>query len=152
MLLILAALATAHAEPLPYKSARGVETHLTPRWAFEGGSLSADQMNTLIAELKASELRFDTSRFVGSRVRIYLAMPPVVKGLRGLNGLRVEWATRGQFQSGSVSPGARTLIFEGLATTRELTETFDFTLLIDARQKQGTLGFDPRFEIEVVGK
>jgi len=152
LLLAMMAAPSANAEALRYKSAKASEVLLTPRWAFDGDGLSAEQLNTLVAELKAAELRFDVSRHIKSRVHIYLAMPTLVKGLRGTSGLRVEWLARGQFQAGSVSPGTRALVFAGLVTSAELVGQFDFTLTIDARSLQGPLGFDPAFEIEVIGK
>jgi len=152
LLLAVAAVPSADAETLRYKSAKASEVVIAPRWAFDGNALSAEQLNTLVAELKAAELRFDLSRNLKSRVRIYLAMPALVKGLRGTSGLRVDWIARGSFQSGSASPGTRALVFEGLVTSVELVEQFDFTLTIDARSLQGQLGFDPAFEIEVLAK
>ncbi len=131
-----------------YKSTQGTETRITPRWLYEGDALTPDQMNALIAELKAVELKIDVSAHTGRQVRIYLQLPLVVKGLRGAHGLRVEWATRGHLLSGSVVPGNRTLIFHGTVMTREISDVFDFSLFIDSRQFQGGLGFDPVFEIE----
>jgi|GEM_PF-1986545 len=152
LLLAIISVPSADAETLRYKSAKASEVVITPRWAFDGAGLSSEQLNTLVAELKAAELRFDMSRHLKSRVRIYLAIPTLVKGLRGTSGLRVDWLARGSFQAGSASPGSRALVFEGLVTTAELVEQFDFTLTIDARSLQGPLGFDPAFEIEVIGK
>ena len=152
LLFLIVVAPAADAETLRYKSAKASEALLTPRWVFDGDGLSSEQLNTLVAELKDAELRFDLSRHVKSRVRIYLAMPILVKGLRGTSGLRVDWVARRTFQAGGASPGTRALVFEGVITAAELVEQFDFKLTIDARALQGPLGFDPAFEIEVLAK
>ncbi len=149
VLFFLLALATAHAraEILPYKATLRAETQVTPRWANDGDNLSPEQINALVAEAKGIELRFDMGRYVGKNVRIFMVLPPAVKGLRGSTGLRVDWRTRGRFVPGSIAPGNRTLVYQGPITVRDMTEVFDFTLNMDGRFFQGGLGFDPVFEI-----
>lgn len=140
----------AGAELLPYKSVLRAETTVTPRWVNDGDNLTSEQINALIAEATGIELRFDVNRFVGKNVRIHMTLPPTVKGLRGSSGFRAEWRTRGKFISGSIAPGNRTLVYQGVVATREINEIFDFTLHLDARSFQGGLGFDPVFEIESI--
>ncbi len=140
------------AAALKYKSTKGTETVITPRWLHAGDGLSPDQMNALVAELGGVELKIDVSAYVGRPVRVYLALPLAVKGLRGTSGLRVEWKTRGLLMAGDVVPGNRTLVYQGIAPAREMGDVFDFLLFIDGRHFLGGLGFDPVFEVEVLPK
>lgn len=140
----------ALAEPIAYKSAKGTGTILVPRWEHDGSNLSPDQINALVTELNGVELSFDLSRHLGKRVQLFLTLPLSVKGMRGSDGLRVEWRTRGRLLAGSVSPGGRALVYQGVVKSRELGDVFDFTLRIDGRLFLGGLGFDPGFDIEVL--
>ena len=147
-LLIALVMSPSIAEILPYKSTLRAETPVTPRWANDGDNLSPDSINALIADTKGIELRFELSRYVGKNVRIHMVLPASVQGLRGSTGFRAEWRTRGRFIPGSIVPGSRTLVYQGIITSRDMTEVFDFTLHMDGRYLMGKLGFDPVFEIE----
>ncbi len=144
--------AAVSAAVLKYKSTKGTETAITPRWLHSGDGLSADQMNALVAELGGVELKIDVSAYVGRPVRIYFALPLAVKGLRGTSGLKVEWTTRGILMPGHVVPGNRALVYQGTVPAREMGDVFDFLLFIDGRHFLGGLGFDPVFEVEVLPK
>lgn len=154
LLILLVALVSwpAPAEVLPYKSTLRAETRVTPRWTHDGDNLSPEQINALVAEARGIELRFDLSRYVGKNVRIHMALPPTLKGLRGSAGFRAEWRTRGRFIPGSIAPGTRVLVYRGAISARDMTEVFDFTLHMDGRYFQGGLGFDPVFEIESINQ
>ena len=137
-----------NAEILQFKATLRAETTVSPRWAYDGNNLTPEQINALVTDAPGIELRFDVSRYVGKTVRIYMVLPPTLKGLRGSTGFRAEWRTRGRFMPGSIVPGMRTLVFQGAVSSRDMTEIFDFTLHMDGRNFQGGLGFDPVFEIE----
>ncbi|MEO8103714.1 MAG: hypothetical protein ABI790_14420 [Betaproteobacteria bacterium] len=151
LVLVTLAAAPSMADVLPYKATLRAETTVTPNWAHNGDGLTPDQVNALVADAKGIELRFDLSRYVGRNVRIHMVLPPSLKGLRGSTGFRAEWRTRGRFIPGSIVPGNRTLVFQGVVTAKEMTEIFDFTLHLDGRYFHGGLGFDPVFEIESIG-
>ena len=125
---------------------------IVPRWVTESepGSLSSDQLNALVAEVRAFEVRLNTAPYVGREAEIYLRLPLGIVGLHSPAGLRLEWRTRGRFASGSVRPGERALLLRGPITDRVMSETFDFVLHFDGRYIQRGLKFDPIYEIEVL--
>lgn len=119
------------------------------RWVHAGDGLSAEQLNAMVATVPNLEFRLDTSAYVGKRARIYLVIPELVQGLRGPNGMRVEWTTRGQFMAGAALPGQRTLVYDGLIQRPSMQESLDLSVYLDARYLERGLRFDPAFEIDV---
>lgn len=111
--------------------------------------LSDEQLNTMLAVIDDFELRLDTSKFEGQQARIFLTLPVSIRGLRRPDGLRMSWKTEGLFENGSVTPGDRALIFDGVIPTPLMTDIFDITLTVDTREVIGGLNFDPIYEIEV---
>lgn len=122
----------------------------TPRWLNTGDEdWTEEQLNAMVAEIKAMEFRFKTQPYLGRTARIFLTVPRLVKGLRGPTGMRLEWTTRGKFVPGSVLPGDRALVFQGKITEAVMADFFDFKIYIDGRYLDRGLEFDPVFEIEV---
>ncbi|MDX1697936.1 MAG: hypothetical protein R3308_06580 [Thiohalobacterales bacterium] len=112
--------------------------------------LSEDQLNALEAHYDNYELRLNTSSYVGRRVRIYLALPVTIRGLDDPGALRLSWTTRGDFVDGTVTPGSRTLMFDGTVDDVVLVDILDFTLEIDSRAFSAPINFEPDYEIEIV--
>ena len=110
--------------------------------------LSDDELNMMVAHVRRLEVILDTSDFLGKNARIFLGLSSRIRGMRGASGLRMEWQTNGLFNTGSVVPGDRQLIFEGTITAEQLTDIFDFTIHIDSREMIQGLNFDPIYEIE----
>ena len=110
--------------------------------------LSEEQLNSMLAFIDDFELRLDTSKFEGERARIFLTLPISVRGLRRADGMVMAWKTEGVFENGSVTPGDRALIFDGVIPGPLMTDIFDITLTIDTREVIGGLNFDPIYEIE----
>lgn len=121
-------------------------------WAGEdklSEDLSPDELNGAVARIDGLEVMLDTAAFVGQRAQIFLSLPIQIRGLRNTNGLRMEWRTRGTFQPGSVFPGNRFLIFNGVIPGPMLTDTLDIKVYFDTRETGTQIDFDPIYEIEV---
>lgn len=125
---------------------------VSPRWLFDSGNetLSDEQTNALVAELRAVEYRLATARFTGKQADIYLRLENPVRGLRVPSGMRLQWTTRGKMRPGVLFSGDRVLVFRGIVSEPRMTEFFDFTIQIDGRHFDGGLEFQPIFEIETV--
>ncbi len=123
----------------------------TTRWLNDGtGDWNPDQLNALVAEVRAMEFRLRTAPYVGKNAEIYLSIPQHVSGLRIPTAMRVEWTTRGLFSPGSVVPGNRALVYRGKITQSVMTDFFDFRIFLDARTSERGIEFDPIFEIDLV--
>ena len=121
-------------------------------WARDKSELdmTPEELNTLIASMDDVEVRLDTTRFEGKAARIFLRLPARIRGLRGVDGVRMEWTTEGVFENGSVVPGDRAIIFDGVVGSPLMTDIFDIRLHIDARAVLHGLNFDPIYEIETL--
>lgn len=123
----------------------------TTNWLYDGaGDWTADQMNALVADVRAMEFRLRTAPYLGKTAEIYLVLPDHVSGLKSPTGFRVDWTTRGRFAPGSAVPGTRSLVFRGKITEPVMSDYFDFRIFIDARSWERGIEFDPVFEIELV--
>jgi hypothetical protein len=120
------------------------------RWAAPASRASGDARDLYlqVAEVRAVEVRLDTTRYRGANARVYLALPVQVQGLAGSGGFRLSWQTRGLLYAGSAIPGARALLFDGVIQEDLLVEVFDFLLEVDAAAVTQALRFEPVFEIE----
>jgi hypothetical protein len=123
----------------------------TPRWLYDGvGDWNEDQLNALVAEVRAMEFRLRTAAYMGKNAEIYLSIPQHVSGLKTPTAMRVEWTTRGLFSPGSAMPGNRALVYRGKITQAVMTDFFDFRIFLDARTSERGIEFDPIFEIDLV--
>ncbi len=121
------------------------------RWLHEGEGLNnPERLNALVAEIPGLEVRLNTSAYLGKKGRIYLVMPNFVQGMRSTSGMRVEWKARGNFLSGSASPGGRALVFDGTISRPMTGDTLDVVIHLDARYAEAGIRFDPIFEIDEV--
>ncbi len=114
------------------------------------GDLEID--NRMVARVRELELRlFIPPAFITppKPVSIFLVLPVQVPGMRGTGGFEMSWTTRGRFREGTVHPGERALLFEGLADAPVLVDFVSFTYVIDAREMIGTLRVEPVYEIEL---
>jgi hypothetical protein len=124
-----------------------------PRWLYDGiGDWNQDQLNAMVADVRAMEFRLRTAPYVGRNAEIYLSIPLQVKGLRTPTGMRLAWTTRGVFTPGSVTPGNRALVYRGKITAAMMSDFFDFRIFLDARTSERGLEFDPIFEIDVLAQ
>jgi len=121
-------------------------------WKYQGntGGLSDAEYNTVTAQARNVDTRLDTSPYTGSRARIFLGLPIVIRGLANPSSLVLSWTTGGLFSAGRVTPGNRQLIFEGSITGPVMRDTFNFTFELDARHLQQTLHLEPVYEIEII--
>lgn len=122
----------------------------TTRWLHDGiGDWNEDQLNALVAEVRAMEFRLRTAPYIGKNAEIYLSLPQRITGLKVPTSMRMEWTTRGTFAPGSVVPGSRALVWRGKITEPVMSDYFDFRIYYDARTAEGGIEFDPAFEIDV---
>ena len=123
----------------------------TTRFLYEGvGNWNADQVSALVAQVRGMEFRLRTAPYVGKSAEIYLTVADHVSGLKSPTAMRLEWTTRGRFAPGSLVPGTRALVYRGKITDAVMSDFFDFTIYLDARDWERGLEFDPVFEIDVV--
>lgn len=155
--LVPACLALAAA--LPVAAAR-LDDSLSPRqdvdviidWRHRDNleNLDEEQLNALSATARGVEVRLNTAQYLGRRARIYLVLPVVIRGLDDPGGLRLSWTTHGVFADGTVTPGTRALLFDGVIDRQVMIDILDFTLDLDARTFSEPVNFEPEYEIEPV--
>jgi hypothetical protein len=153
----LACLALAAAMPA---GADKLDDSLSPRqnvdviidWRYSSNldNLDEEQLNALFSTVRNFEVRLNTAQFTGQQARIYLSLPVVIRGLDDPAGMRLSWTTRGVFTDGTVTPGTRSLLFDGIITSAVLIDILDFTIEIDGRSFKDPITFEPEYEIEPV--
>lgn len=155
--LALACLALAAAMPA---GAEKLDDSLSPRqnvdvvidWRYSSNleNLDEEQLNALYSTVQNFEVRLNTAQFTGRQARIYLSLPVVIRGLDDPAGMRLSWTTRGVFSDGTVTPGTRSLLFDGIISDAVLIDILDFTIEIDGRSFNNPITFEPEYEIEPV--
>ena len=110
--------------------------------------LDTRELNALVARAQDVEVRLNTAPYVGQRGRIYITLPLSIRGTADSSALRMSWTTNGLFASGSLTAGNRVKLFEGEITDRVMTDIFDITFEIDARQVINNLRLEPVYDIE----
>lgn len=139
----------AQATPLDDSASPRQRIEAKPRWQYQGeDALSPERIGRMVVDVPNLEIRLDTSGWRGRHARIYLTLPPLIPGVNAPEGLRAEWRARGVMQAGSIMPGGRVLIFDGLVERPQTVEFFDFTIYLDTRFTQRGIRFEPKFEIE----
>ena len=111
--------------------------------------LDTRALNALIARAQHVEVRLNTAPYVGQRGQIFISLPLNIRGSGDASALRMSWITNGQFASGSLTAGNRVKLFEGEITDRVMTDVFDMTFEIDARQVFSNLRLEPVYDIEI---
>lgn len=140
---------TVHAGRLDDSASPRQRIDAKPRWQYSGeDALSQEKIGRMVVEVPNVEIRLDTSAWRGKAARIYLTLPTIVPGVQSPEGLRAEWRTRSGMLPGSLSPGSRTLVFDGIIERAQTVEFFDFTLYLDSRFTQRGIRFEPKFDIE----
>ena len=138
--------------------AERLDDSLSPRQQFDidltwkqqyTDELDNRELNALIARAQHVEVRLNTAPYVGQRGRIFITLPLNIRGGADVSALRMSWTTNGLFASGSLTAGNRVKLFEGEITERVMTEIFDMTFEIDARQVTSNLRLEPVYDIEI---
>lgn len=121
-------------------------------WQYNNNleNLDEDQLNALHSVIRNFEVRLNTAQYAGKQVRVYLGLPVVIPGLEDPASMRLSWTTRGIFSDGTVTPGTRALLFDGIITSAVLIDILDFTIEIDGRSFNNPITFEPEYEIEPV--
>ena len=112
-------------------------------------NLDTRELNALIAQARDVEIRLNTAPYIGQRGRIYITLPLNIRGTADSSALRMSWTTNGLFSNGSLTAGNRVRLFEGEITERVMTDVFDITFEIDARQVYNNLRFEPIYDMEL---
>lgn len=148
----------AFAIALPVSAAR-LDDSLSPRqnvdviidWRYNNlENLDEEKFNALHSVVRNFEVRLNTAQYTGKQARVYLSLPVVIRGLDDPAGMRLSWSTRGVFSDGTVTPGTRSLLFDGVITSAVLIDILDFTIEIDGRSFINPITFEPEYEIETV--
>jgi len=116
-------------------------------------ALLADQdaaLPPLRGFLAGVEVRLDTRRFLGERVRVFMSVPGPIVGDESAGTLQLEWHARGAFESGSLLPGQPALIFEGRLDRPVLAGTFDFAVTMSSIGAADTFDFELDYELEII--
>jgi len=108
------------------------------------------QLNSLTARATYVEVRLNTYRYAGKRARIFIGLPVAIRGMADSSALRMSWKTNGIFANGSITAGNRSKLFEGKITQQVMSDIFDISFQIDARQVFGALRLKPVYEIEIL--
>ena len=147
------------ATAMPVGAAR-LDDSLSPRqnvdvlidWQYKNNleNLDEAQFNALHSVVRNFEVRLNTAQYTGKQARIYISLPVVIRGLDDPAGMRLSWTTRGIFSDGTVTPGTRSLLFDGIITGAVLIDILDFTIEIDGRSFNNPITFEPEYEIEPV--
>ncbi len=142
--------APAAAERLDDSLSRQQQFDLDLDWKYTGKTdeLTERQLNALTAQARYVEIRLNTASYVGQQGAIYISLPIAIRGTGDSTALRMSWETNGLFANGAVSAGNRAKLFEGEITEDVMTDVFNFTFDIDARQVYNNLRFQPEFDIE----
>ncbi|MEN8204713.1 MAG: hypothetical protein ABFS24_01760 [Pseudomonadota bacterium] len=111
-------------------------------------NLDERELNALTARARRVEIRLNTRRFVGKRGKIFIRLPINIRGTGDSSALRMSWQTNGLFSNGAITAGNRAKLFEGEITEPVMSDVFDITFDIDARQVYNNLRFQPLFDIE----
>ena len=118
--------------------------------SIDPDKLDENVIHRVIAHASNVDTRLDTSKYLDKEVRIYLALPILVRGLSNPQGMNFSWTTNGLFLEGQLTPGNRQLIFEGRVTSPVMIDNFHFTFELDARYLTQTLRLEPVYEIETL--
>lgn len=119
-------------------------------WAYpgDGVNLSREAFFLLRSKESGVEVRLNTAGYEGRQAQIYLRLPQQIVGYNSTEGFLLSWNTDRVFLPGSVRPGNRALLFNGLIETALMVEVFTFTLEVDAAFFDGMIKYAPIFEIE----
>jgi hypothetical protein len=118
--------------------------------SIDPDKLDQHEIHRVIAQAKNVDTRLATSKYLGMEVRIYLALPILVRGLSNPQGMNFSWTTNGLFLDGQLTPGNRQLIFEGKVTSPVMIDNFHFTFELDARDLTQTLRLEPVYDLEII--
>jgi hypothetical protein len=127
-----------------------VDVNLQWQYPDHVEQLDDGQFNATVAHIDRYELRLNTAAQKGTTARIYLGLPVVIRGLDDPGAVRLSWTGHGTFADGTVTPGMRSLLYEGPITSDVMIDMLDFTIAIDGRSFRQPITIEPEYEIETV--
>ena len=150
LLLYLSVTLPASAERLDDSLSTQQQFDLDLNWKQQQNTdnLNDHEFNVLTARARHVEIRLNTAHFIGQRGKIFIRLPVNIRGTGDSTALRMSWQTNGLFANGSITAGNRAKLFEGEITEPVMSDVFDITFDIDARQVYNNLRFQPIFDIE----
>ena len=127
-----------------------VDVDLHWQYPDHAEQLDDAQLDAMVASIHHYELRLNTAAHKGTTARIYLGLPLVIRGLDDPGAMRLSWTSHGTFSDGTVTPGMRSLLYEGPITGDVMADMLDFTIEVDGRSFRQPISFEPEYEIEIV--
>lgn len=120
------------------------------KWAHRNTSadLSQEEFFLITSTLAGVEVRLNATAYEGKSARIYLRLPRQIEGYISTERFLLSWKTNRLFYQGSVRPGNKTLLYDGVINTPVMVEVFTFSLEADARYLDGKIRYAPIYEIE----
>jgi hypothetical protein len=103
---------------------------------------SRAQDHNVDAEVRVA-LRLNMAPFLNRPVRLFMGLAPLTG-----DPVTASWRTQGRLLPGTVRSGARTLIYNGVASSSQLEETIDVTLTTDGRNLASTQTLQFYFEVD----
>lgn len=113
---------------------------LPMRWRQLVPGRGAD--NSVEASVRVA-LRLNLSRWLNQPVKLYMGLAPAAG-----EPVHAAWGTQGRLLPGTVRSGARTLVFEGIASGASLEETIALTLRTDGRALVSPQALQFYFEVD----
>ena len=149
--LALGAQAPARAEARVVDLSAWREERIELRWAAPRaggarGHLDA-AFHRLDGQVRGVEYRLDLSPWVGRQVRLLLVLP-MPAGIHAPQALRVRWRGDGVLRDGEAQAGERVVVYTATVRDSLLATRLDYELAVDSRFFDGSLRFEPHFEIE----
>ena len=88
-------------------------------------------------------LRLNLAKWINQPIRLYMGLAPSAG-----EPVYASWRTQGRLMPGAVRSGARSIVFNGVATAAALEETIDLVLKTDGRALVGPQALQFYFEID----
>jgi hypothetical protein len=112
----------------------------------QGESAEETNVDQMLARLPAVEYRLDMRSMRGKTMTLHIALPTSATA----SAARVVMRWRGQqFGSGSLTPGERRPIWQGVVNTDVLIESLMLEFLVDSRGLAAPLSLTPVFLAEI---
>jgi hypothetical protein len=141
-LAVLAAPASAAAETFRVDDTAALPSETTALLRWRDFAPSGAAQETLEGSI-AVAVRLNLTAVLNRTGRLYLVLPK-----QGTTPVRVSWATQGRLLPGEISPGLRTLVYQGPVTSPYLEETLALRIEADGNFLPGMQRLDFYFEFD----
>jgi hypothetical protein len=141
-LVVLAVPASAAAETFRVDDTAALPSETTALLRWRDFAPSGGAQETLEGTI-AVAVRLNLTAVLNRTGRLYLVLPK-----QGTTPVRVSWATQGRLLPGEISPGLRTLVYQGPVTSPYLEETLALRIEADGNFLPGMQRLDFYFEFD----